>query len=136
MAPSSTTPAAPARRQARFAAAAILPHDVTPATWYDVCEGRRRDDDRPGMVLLDLGERRAHFPVSCLEFRQVTPEVPGDAIATGAARPRDDGGSAARPRDAGGTRTRAWRAKAAALSLVPLGAAALVAAYRLGASRA
>ena len=59
-----------ARRQARFLSdQVILPEGLEPGRWYDVQRGRRHDDDRPGMVLLDLGARRLHVPVSCLEFR-------------------------------------------------------------------
>src|SRR4051794_18299688 len=59
-----------ARRQARFLSdQVILPGALEPGRWYDVQHGRRHDDNRPGMVLLDLGTRRLHVPVSCLEFR-------------------------------------------------------------------
>jgi hypothetical protein len=58
-----------ARRQARFLSnQVILPEGLEPRRWYDVKRGRRHDDDRLGMVLLDLGNRRLHVPVSCLEF--------------------------------------------------------------------
>lgn len=107
-------------RQARFVASkVILSTDVDTSTWYDVCAGRRRSDDRPGMVLLDLGSRREHFPASCLEFRAPpAPEAtPLRAAAAVASRlPRLHG-----------------RALAAVVSLIPIGAAALVAAYRIGA---
>ena len=102
-------PAAP-RRQARFVAGrAILPQHATEGTWYDVCAGRRRSDDQPGMVMLDFGDRREHVPASCLEFRAPAPARP--------ARPLQ--------RVPG-------RALAAALSLVPVGAAIVIAAARLG----
>jgi hypothetical protein len=104
----STSSIAPAgsRRQARFAAGrTILPQDVAEGRWYDVCAGRRRGDDRPGMVMLDLGTRREHVPVACLEFRTV-PDRRGLARAV--------------PR----------RALALAASLVPVVAAAVVLAAR------
>lgn len=63
-----------ARRQARFLSdQVILPEGLEPGRWYDVQRGRRHDDDRPGMVLLDLGTRRLHVPASCLEFRVQRP---------------------------------------------------------------
>jgi hypothetical protein len=106
-------PAAP-RRQARFVTGrAILPQHATEGAWYDVCAGRRRSDDQPGMVMLDFGGRREHVPAGCLEFRARS--APGRA-----ARPLQ------RPRG---------RALAAALSLVPVGAAVIIAATRLGRHR-
>lgn len=63
-----------ARRQARILSdQVILPEGLEPGRWYDVQRGRRHDDDRPGMVLLDLGTRRLHVPVACLEFRVQRP---------------------------------------------------------------
>ncbi len=47
----------------------ILPSGVSTDGWHDVCPGRRRDDDRDGMVLLDFGDRRLHLPLHGLEFR-------------------------------------------------------------------
>jgi hypothetical protein len=101
------------RRQARFAAGrAILPHHAAEGTWYDVCPGRRRSDDQPGMVMLDYGDRREHVPAACLEFREVR--------ARGIGR-------IARP-----VRLARHRLLATALSLVPVGAAVIVAAHRFG----
>lgn len=100
------------RRQARFAAGrAILPQHASEGTWYDVCPGRRRNDDQPGMVMLDFGDRRAHVPAACLEFRPA-PRGLGRFV-----------------RPVGRIR---HGALAAALSLVPVGAAMLVAAHRFG----
>jgi hypothetical protein len=53
----------------------ILPEGVEHGRWYDVRTGRRRDDSRPGMVLLDLGVRRIHVPASCVEFRVDRPRA-------------------------------------------------------------
>lgn len=116
MIPSSTVAARSAgRRQARFVASrVILSTDVRPEAWYDVCTGRRRGDTRPGMVLLDLGTRREHVPADCLEFRP----APERRLA-GRLRPP--------------LRRVRGRALSGVLPLLPLGAAALVAAYRLGA---
>ena len=101
------------RRQARFAAGrAILPQHAAEDTWYDVCPGRRRNDDQPGMVMLDFGSRREHVPAACLEFRT--------APAGGVRR-------LVRP-----ARLARHRALAAALSLLPVGAAVLVATHRFG----
>jgi hypothetical protein len=96
-----------ARRQARFLSdQVILPEGLEPGRWYDVLRGRRHDDERPGMVLLDLGTRRVHVPVSCLEFR-----VPQPAPAPAPVAP-----------------TRRWKPKhVLAASLVPLGLVAMVA---------
>jgi hypothetical protein len=56
----------------------LLPEGLEPGRWYDVQRGRRHDDNRPGMVLLDLGTRRLHVPASCLEFREQRPApIPG-----------------------------------------------------------
>ena len=61
-----------ARRQARFLSGrVIVPTGVHEDTWYDVCIGRRHDDRRTGMVLIDVGMRRLHAPSTCLEFRDV-----------------------------------------------------------------
>ncbi len=65
-----------ARRQARFLSdRVILPEGMEHGRWYDVRAGRRRDDNRPGMVLLDLGVRRLHVPAPCLEFRVDRPKM-------------------------------------------------------------
>lgn len=65
----------PARRQARFSAEkVIVPADLDAGRWYDVCHGRRTTDQRPGMVLLDLGDRRVLMPEACLEFRAAAVE--------------------------------------------------------------
>ena len=61
---------APSRRQARFLRdQVIVPTGVSTSAWYDICSGRRRDDRRAGMVLLNLGTQRMLVPDSCLEFR-------------------------------------------------------------------
>jgi hypothetical protein len=58
------------RRQARFLAeVVILPKGVEPGRWYDVSQGRRHDDNRPGTVQLELGGRRINVLESCVEFR-------------------------------------------------------------------
>lgn len=103
-------------RQARFAAGrAILPQHAAEGTWYDVCPGRRRGDDQPGMVMLDFGGRREHVPAACLEFRVAPPAE--------ARRNR---------RGAGAVQVARHRALVAALSLLPVGAAVAIAASRLG----
>ena len=58
------------RRQARFLPdQVIVPTGVSTSAWYDICAGRRRDDRRAGMVLLNLGSQRMLVPDNCLEFR-------------------------------------------------------------------
>jgi hypothetical protein len=58
------------RRQARFLHdQVVVPTGVRTDAWYDVCTGRRRDDRRTGMVLLNLGDTRMLVPNNCLEFR-------------------------------------------------------------------
>jgi hypothetical protein len=58
------------RRQARFLHdQVIVPTGVRTDAWYDVCTGRRRDDRRSGMVLINLGGSRMLVPDTCLEFR-------------------------------------------------------------------
>lgn len=72
-----TAAAAPTRRQARFCAErAIPPSGIRTDHWYEVCRGRRRDDNREGMVLLDLGDSRMLVPVDCLVFREVPLDAP------------------------------------------------------------
>lgn len=106
--PSAGT-ASPVRRQARFAAGrAILPRNAIEGTWYNVCAGRRTGDDKPGMVMLDLGGSRQHVPVACLEFRDVPRAAPEPASRHAFPRLRR-------------------RAATVALSLLPLGAALLLA---------
>jgi hypothetical protein len=66
----TSEPSAPGRRQARFLRdQVIVPAGVRLEAWYDVCRGRRRDDRRTGMVLLNLGPSRMLVPDNCLEFR-------------------------------------------------------------------
>lgn len=66
-----------ARRQARFLPdQVIVPTGVSMSTWYDICAGRRRDDRRAGMVLLNLGSQRMLVPDNCLEFRNAPAGVP------------------------------------------------------------
>ena len=96
------------RRQARFAAGrTILPHNAIEGTWYDVRAGRRTGDDKPGMVMLDLGGRRQHVPVACLEFREAPSATPEPSSRLPLPRLR--------------------QAAAVALSLAPLGAALVIA---------
>ena len=97
----------------------IVPSGLCSHTWYDIASGRRRDDERPGMVLLDLGDRRVHVPARCLEFR--------DAVGVPAATPsrRLQFPHFAR-RLAMATSPRA----AVAASLVPVGLLALIAIRR------
>jgi hypothetical protein len=62
-----TTLTAP-RRHARFVAHRVIPPDgCEPNRWYTVCEGRRREDNRPGMVVLDVGTHRVSVPETCVE---------------------------------------------------------------------
>jgi hypothetical protein len=114
----------PARRQARMLTHKVIaPDGIDADRWYPICYGRRRDDQRPGMVLLDLGTQRMLLPESCLEFRD--PDAPRRA---GPARPLDAGQLVA----AG---ARALRRQVApngftlAASLVPIGTIALLAAH-------
>lgn len=73
-----------ARRQARFLPdQVIVPTGVSTSEWYDICTGRRRDDRRAGMVLLNLGSQRMLVPDNCLEFRTAPAGVP--ALLTRAA---------------------------------------------------
>lgn len=74
------------RRQARFVAHRVIPPDgCEPNRWYDVCEGRRREDNRPGTVVLDLRTHRVPVPETCVEIRA---EVPVEAPATRRRWPR------------------------------------------------
>ncbi len=62
------------RRQARFVAHRVIPPDgCEPNRWYDVCEGRRREDNRPGTVVLDLRTHRVPVPEACVEIRAGAP---------------------------------------------------------------
>jgi len=62
------------RRQARFVAHRVIPPDgCEPNRWYDVCEGRRREDNRPGTVVLDLRTHRVPVPETCVEIRAGAP---------------------------------------------------------------
>ena len=66
------------RRQARFLHdQVIVPTGVRTDAWYDVCAGRRRDDRRSGMVLLNLRGSRMLVPDNCLEFRSRPPRRAG-----------------------------------------------------------
>jgi len=68
-----TTHSAP-RRQARFVAHRVIPPDgCEPNRWYDVCEGRRREDNRPGTLVLDVGTHRVPVPETCVELRAGAP---------------------------------------------------------------
>lgn len=65
------------RRQARFLRdQVIVPTGVRTDAWYDVCAGRRRDDRRTGMVLLNLRDSRMLVPDNCLEFRTRPARLP------------------------------------------------------------
>ncbi|HEU4698962.1 MAG TPA: hypothetical protein VFS40_07275 [Gemmatimonadales bacterium] len=84
-APAAVAAPAATRRQARFCAAKVIICDgLQPEVWYEICQGRRRDDNRPGMVLLDLGDRRLLVAEALLEIR----EVPADAPRARLPRPR------------------------------------------------
>jgi len=62
------------RRQARFVAHRVIPPDGCEANrWYSVCQGRRREDNLPGMVVLDLGTHRVTVPEICVEVRADAP---------------------------------------------------------------
>ena len=62
------------RRQARFVAHRVIPPDGCEANrWYAVCQGRRREDNLPGMVVLDLGTHRVTVPEICVEVREDAP---------------------------------------------------------------
>jgi hypothetical protein len=114
----------PARRQARMLTHKVIaPDGIDADRWYPICYGRRRDDQRPGMVLLDLGSQRMLLPENCLEFRDP------DALRRS---------SPVRPLDAGqivaaGTRRLRRRVAPAGLtlaaSLVPIATVALLAAH-------
>lgn len=129
------------RRQARVLTdQVILPDGIESGVWYDVCPGRRRDDNRPGVVLLDLGTSRMLMPESCLEFRQVA-----TGHTTGQSGSKADSQAVTRVR----SKTVAMRASQAvavlhgrmpanlrrnvvglAASLVPLGLAAIYTLHR------
>jgi hypothetical protein len=66
------------RRQARFVAHRVIPPEGCEANrWYNVCSGRRREDNRPGVVVLDLGTHRVTVPEIYVELREdLTPHVP------------------------------------------------------------
>lgn len=106
-----------ALRQARvLASQVIVPGEVDPTRWYDVRQGRRREDSRPGMVLLDLGARLLPFPAACLEFRganeETVPSVPARIVSP--------------------IRLTRRATIAIAASILPLGVAAIYAASRMG----
>jgi hypothetical protein len=62
------------RRQARFVAHRVIPPDGCELNrWYDICEGRRREDNRPGTVVLDLRTHRVPVPETCVEIRAEAP---------------------------------------------------------------
>jgi len=86
-----TTLPAP-RRQARFVAHRVIPPDgCEPNRWYTVCEGRRREDNRPGMVVLDVGTHRVPVPEICVEVRageQAPAPTPAPASPPAPARRR------------------------------------------------
>ena len=46
-----------------------MPSGLCARTWYNLATGRRRDDERPGMILLEVNGGRVHIPARCLEFR-------------------------------------------------------------------
>lgn len=103
------------RRQARFLPdRVILPEAFEAGRWYDVCTGRRRDDHRPGFVLLEVGPHRTSVPAAVLEFR-VVPAAPPAGVG------RRSGPGASR-----------WSRglRVAAVSALPLGVLAAVALIR------
>jgi hypothetical protein len=115
-----SAPSTVARRQARIQShAVILPRGIDAGRWYDIVPGRRHNDQRPGMVLLDLGSSMLHFPERCLEYR--------DAEAHGASAD----GAAPRKRRRRGMWALSSRHLAIAASLVPVGVAAVFAGRTL-----
>lgn len=116
------------RRQARFCPEKSIPPDgIQPEIWYEVCQGRRRDDHRPGMVLLDLGDRRMLVPEACIELR----EAPAEAARHPLPLPRRRPEISAAMRVAAALPERR-RLVAVAASLLPLGLAAAYATSRIG----
>ena len=108
-----TTLTAP-RRHARFVAHRVIPPDgCEPNRWYSVCEGRRREDNRPGMVVLDVGTHRVSVPETCVEVRA---GVPAETAMTPAA--------ATPPAP---VRRRRWAKRVALAVTVPLGLIAVAA---------
>lgn len=80
------THAAP-RRQARFVAHRVIPPDgCEPNRWYDICEGRRREDNRPGTVVLDVGTHRVPVPETCVEIRAGMEAQPAADVRDGRRR--------------------------------------------------
>jgi hypothetical protein len=76
-----TDSAVPLRRQARFCATKVIPPEgFHTDVWYEVCQGRRREDNRPGIVLLDVGDRRIAVAEMLLEVREVPAEAPRAAL--------------------------------------------------------
>jgi hypothetical protein len=83
-------PAGATRRQARFCTErAIPPSGVRTDRWYEICEGRRRDDHREGMVLMDLGDQRMLVPADCLLFRSVPIDAPAEPLPAPRRRAED-----------------------------------------------
>jgi hypothetical protein len=107
-----TTLTAP-RRHARFVAHRVIPPDgCEPNRWYTVCEGRRREDNRPGMVVLDVGTHRVSVPEICVE---VSAGVPAADTTPGPASPPAL------------VRRRRWAKRVALAVTVPLGLIAVAA---------
>jgi len=107
-----TTLTAP-RRHARFVAHRVIPPDgCEPNRWYTVCEGRRREDNRPGMVVLDVGTHRVSVPEICVEVRA--------GVAAAATTPEPVSPPAP-------TRRRRWAKRVALAVTVPLGLIAVAA---------
>ena len=107
-----TTLTAP-RRHARFVAHRVIPPDgCEPNRWYTVCEGRRREDNRPGMVVLDVGTHRVSVPEICVEVRAGVPAA--DTTPAPASPPAP-------------ARRRRWAKRVALAVTVPLGLIAVAA---------
>jgi hypothetical protein len=107
-----TTLTAP-RRHARFVAHRVIPPDgCEPNRWYTVCEGRRREDNRPGMVVLDVGTHRVSVPEICVEVRA---GVPAAGTTPAPATPPAS------------VRRRRWAKRVALAVTVPLGLIAVAA---------
>jgi hypothetical protein len=83
------------RRQARFCATKVIPPvGLHTDVWYEVCRGRRREDNRAGIILLDLGERRVAVAETLLEIREVPAEAPRAPLPS----PRRQEGKSRAPR--------------------------------------
>jgi hypothetical protein len=90
----------------------IPPDGCEPNRWYTVCDGRRREDNRPGMVVLDVGTHRVSVPEICVEVRA---GVPAAATTPAPASPTAS------------VRRRRWAKRVALAVTVPLGLIAVAA---------